>query len=175
MIVAIIKIEVGLSVVQEFRNANNEETAISGFCNEYTPALNTADYLGVNADSLDLKKEWGWDFSKDTPTLEEIVPQNPMEEVYAQSEIDGREYFKFAKAKYFGVKLQSGELTYANLSYLYTRLSDVALRLNNGDQALALHYLQNEFGIITQTDIDNGYTQGVHDNIINDINNYLNQ
>ncbi len=106
-------------------------------------------------------------------TVTDVEVEAVMIPVYEQSEIDGREYFKLAKAKYFGVKLQSGELTYNNLSYIYTRLSEVALRLNNGDQGLALHYLLNEFGIVTQTDIDNGYTDDVHDSIILDITNYL--
>ena len=130
------------------------------------------DYLGVNGDSLNLQLTWAWDFAKVVPLFVQILP-NLIEEKYTQAEIDGRAYFKLAKAKYFGVKLQTLELNYNNLSYIYTRLSEVALRLNNGDQGLALHYLLNEFGIVTQTDIDNGYTQDVHDNIILDITNYL--
>jgi len=38
-----------------------------------------------------------------------------------------------------------------------------------------LFYLNNNLNTITQTDIDNGYTQEIHDKFINDINNYLNQ
>ena len=175
MIVGIVKISAGLTTLEEFRTATDEATAVTNFCNEYTPVLNTADYLGINGDSLDLTKSWGWNFSLPTPIFEEILPENPMQESYEIAEANGREYFKLAKAKYFGAKLQLGELTYANLSYVYTRLQEVALRLNNGDQKLALHYLQNDIGVITQTDIDNGYTQEIHNNIINDINNYLNQ
>ena len=107
-------------------------------------------------------------------TASDVLESNPMQASYDQAEVDGREYFKLAKAKYFGVKLQSGELTVANLSYVYTKLTEVAMRLNNGDQGLALHYLVNDLGAITQTDIDNGYTQEVHDNIVADITNYLN-
>ena len=173
MIVGIVKIGVGLTPLEEFRTAINEVTAVTDFCNEYTPALIESDYLGVNGDSLDLTKPWGWDFSKATPILEEILPENPMQESYEIAEVNGREYFKLAKAKYFGIKFQSGELTEANLSYVYTRLQHVALRLNNGDQALALHYLQNDIVPITQTDIDNGYTQEIHDNIVQDIQLYL--
>ena len=73
MIVAIIKIETGLSAVQEFRTSLDESTAVSEFCNEYTPALDTANYLGVDSDSTDLQKNWGWNFSKVTPVLEEII------------------------------------------------------------------------------------------------------
>jgi len=35
--------------------------------------------------------------------------------------------------------------------------------------------LENELNTITQDDIDNGYTQVIHDQILNDVNNYLNQ
>ena len=62
MIIAIIKIETGLALVQEFRNATSETAAVVDFCNEYSPPLNTGDYLGVNAGSIDLQKNWGWDF-----------------------------------------------------------------------------------------------------------------
>lgn len=172
MIVAIIKTGATLTPVDEFRKATTEAEAVTEFCNENTPPLIEADYLGVNGDSLNLSKNWAWDFSEATPIFKEVLP-DIMEGKYTQSEIDGRAYFKLAKAKYFGLRLQNGELNYNNLSYVYTRLSDVALRLNNGDQGLALHYLLNEFGIVTQTDIDNGYTQDVHDNIILDLTNYL--
>ena len=174
MIVGIVKIGAGLVALEEFRKADSEELAIDEFCNEYTPSLNTADYLGVDASSIDLAKSWGWDFSKATPILEEVPDENPMQEAYEIEETNGRDYFKLAKGKYFGVRLYSGELTYENLSYCYTRLQQVALRLNNGDQPLALHYLQNEFLPITQTDIDNGYTQEIHDSIVNDLDLYVN-
>lgn len=73
MIVAIIKIESELSAVEECRTAIDELTAVSDFCNEYDPALNVEDYLGVNASSIDLQDTWGWDFSKATPVLERIA------------------------------------------------------------------------------------------------------
>jgi hypothetical protein len=73
MIVGIVKIDSELKALEEFRNAIDESTAVSAFCNEYSPVLNTADYLGVNADSTDLQKNWGWDFSEATPALKEIV------------------------------------------------------------------------------------------------------
>ena len=73
MIVGIIKTGAELEALEEFRNAVDESTAVSAFCNEYSPALDTADYLGVNADSTDLQKNWGWDFSEATPVLKEVV------------------------------------------------------------------------------------------------------
>ncbi len=73
MIVGIIKIGTGLVALEEFRKAVDEATAVSDFCNEYSPILNTADYLGVNGDSTDLQINWGWDFSEVTPVLKEVV------------------------------------------------------------------------------------------------------
>ncbi len=80
MIVGIVKIGTGLSALEEFRIAVDEATAVSDFCNEYSPALNTADYLGVDGGSVDLQKKWGWDFSDATPALKEIeiVVNSPM-------------------------------------------------------------------------------------------------
>lgn len=80
MIVGIIKIGTGLVALEELRKADSEELAIVEFCNEYTPPLSTADYLGINGNSLDLQKVWGWDFSEATPVLKEIVSivNNPM-------------------------------------------------------------------------------------------------
>jgi len=73
MIVGIVKISSKLEVLEEFRNAVDESTAVSAFCNEYSPVLDASDYLGINADSVDLQKNWGWDFSEVTPVLKEVV------------------------------------------------------------------------------------------------------
>ncbi len=73
MIVGIVKVGSGLMALEEFRNAVDETTAVNMFCNEYNPALDTDDYLGINADSVDLQKNWGWDFSESTPVLKEVV------------------------------------------------------------------------------------------------------
>ncbi|GAF75864.1 unnamed protein product, partial [marine sediment metagenome] len=59
--------------------------------------------------------------------------------------------------------------------YIYTRLERPERRLNHGDWMPALYYMQNKMGSINQTDIDNGYTQEIHDEIIQDLTNYLNQ
>lgn len=137
----------------------------------FTVGVNLAIYFNVElieSDKTDIQ-----DFYT-ALTASDIMEINPMQAAFDKAEVDGRDYFKFAKAKYFGVKLQNGTLTYTNLSYVYTRLNEVGMRLNNGDQGLALHFLQNEFGSITQTDIDNGYTQSVHDDIINDLTTYIN-
>jgi len=73
MIVGIIKKSDGLISLEEYRNATDETSAVSTFCSEYSPALSVADYLGVNADSIDLLKNWGWDFSEVAPTLKEVI------------------------------------------------------------------------------------------------------
>lgn len=73
MIVGIIKKIDGLVSLEEYRNATDETSAVSTFCSEYSPALSVADYLGVNADSIDLLKNWGWDFSEVAPTLKEVI------------------------------------------------------------------------------------------------------
>ena len=71
MTVGIIEIGTGLVALEEFRIAVDETTAVSDFCNEYTPILNTGDYLGVYAASVDLQKSWGWDFADSS--LKEIT------------------------------------------------------------------------------------------------------
>ncbi|PCI96660.1 MAG: hypothetical protein COB15_09740 [Flavobacteriales bacterium] len=80
VIVGIAKIEAGLTALEEFRSATDEAAAVVAFCSEHSPALNVADYLGVNADGVNLTKSWGWDFSEGTPELKEIVliVNNPM-------------------------------------------------------------------------------------------------
>lgn len=73
MIVGIIKKGGGLVALEEFKKATDEATAVSEFCSGYSPALSVADYLGVNSDSIDLLKNWGWDFSEVAPTLKEVI------------------------------------------------------------------------------------------------------
>jgi len=95
--------------------------------------------------------------------------------IYEQRKIDGQAYFFQAKAEYFGVKLRDGILTSENVNYIYTKLEKPERMINNGDWEPALYAMINDISTTTQEDIDNGYTQEIHDNIINDINNYLNQ
>jgi len=188
MIVGIIKIGTGLVALEEFREANNEALAVNEFCNEHTLPLNTEDYLGINGDSLDLQSNWGWDFSEQTPVFQEVV--TVLNKIYALSDRDiepilpelrensrnGHTLFNEIIATYFGLRFASGELTEDNIDYCYTKLMPVATMLIRGHFKQARKRLNKLFvGGITQDDIDNGYTQGVHDNIINDINNYLNQ
>jgi hypothetical protein len=108
-------------------------------------------------------------------TVNDVVPDLDILAVYEQMKIDGKKYFFEAKAKYFGKKYKDGDLTDENIDYIYTRLERPERRLNHGDWMPALYYMQNKMGSINQTDIDNGYTQEIHDEIIQDLTNYLNQ
>jgi hypothetical protein len=188
MIVGIVKIGAGLVALEEFRKADNESLAIDEFCNECTPVLNPADYLGVNGDSLDLQQNWGWDFSETTPVLKEVVIV--LNKIYALSDRqiepilpelkknsrNGVILFNEIMATYFGLRFASGELTEDNIDYCYTKLMPVATMLIRGHFKQARKRLNKLFASgVTQEDIDNGYTQEIHDNIINDINDYLSQ
>jgi hypothetical protein len=188
MIVGIIKIGTGLVALEEFRKAEDESLAVDEFCSEYSPTLDTSDYLGVNGDSLDLQKNWGWDFSETAPVLKEVVIV--LNKVYALSDRNiepilpelkknsrnGYILFNEIIATYFGLRFASGELTEDNIDYCYTKLMPVATMLIRGHFKQARKRLSKLFiNGVTEEDINNGYTQEVHDNIINDINNYLNQ
>ena len=121
MIAGIIKTETGLSLVQEFRKADSEALAVSEFCNEYSPPLNTADYLGVNAGSIDLQKNWGWDFSEVTPVLKEVVSivNNPMPKNIGES----NDYSQFRE-------YQRGLLDATNWASLTNSERDFMIELN---------------------------------------------
>ena len=93
MIVGIVKTSSGLEPLQEFRNAVDEATAVSVFCNEHTPPLDTADYTGLNGDSLDLQKKWNWDFSEPTPIFKEDLESYLYEIQYDVNEHVGEKDF----------------------------------------------------------------------------------
>jgi hypothetical protein len=107
-------------------------------------------------------------------TSEDILPDYDIIKEFEQMQIDGKVYFFEAKAKYFGLRYKDGTLTDSNINYCYSRLEKVENRLNNGDWKPALYYLENEIGDVTQVDIDNGYTQEIHDSIVQDMNDYIN-
>ena len=108
----------------------------------------------------------------------EIVDQDELTRLYLQlnkrMKEDGLDYVSKFKVDNFGIKYRDGTLTEANVDYLYNKLVQLILRLEDGNWASALHHLNNTLNTPTQTDIDNGYTQEVHDNIVADITNYLN-
>ena len=87
--------------------------------------------------------------------------------------IDGDEYFYNFAAKNFGLPHETGALTTENVNYCFNRLKPVIDRLEYGFWEISLYCMENEIAPVTQTDIDNGYTQALHDEIIADINAYL--
>ncbi len=117
--------------------------------------------------------------SQDGNDFFEITDQTELNSLYLKRDKklkeDGLSYVAEFKVQSFGVKKRDGTLTDSNIDYLYTKLSQLLIRLEDGNWEAALFYLNNHLNTITQTDIDNGYTQEIHDKFINDINNYLNQ
>jgi hypothetical protein len=106
-------------------------------------------------------------------TVDDLLPSSEIIAAFEQMQVDGKDYFFQAKAKYFGLRYKIGDLTDANINYCYHKLDVVANRLNNGDWVPALYIMQNEINTITQQDIDNGYTQEIHDEIVQDLTNYI--
>ena len=92
----------------------------------------------------------------------------------SKMKIDGEEYAASFKVVTFGQAYRDGLITASNVDYLYTKLSGLIIRLNDGNWDAAIYHLQNSLNIITQEDIDNGYTQEIHDKIETDFNNYIN-
>jgi len=86
----------------------------------------------------------------------------------------GQDYVSNFKVSNLGVLYRDGALTDANVHYLYNKLTQLLLRLEDGNFDSAKFLLENELNTITQDDIDNGYTQAIHDQILNDVTNYLN-
>lgn len=86
----------------------------------------------------------------------------------------GKDYVSNFKVGNLGVLYRDGTLTDANVHYLYNKLTQLLLRLEDGNFDSAKFLLENELNTIIQDDVDNGYTQAVHDQILNDVNNYLN-
>jgi len=87
---------------------------------------------------------------------------------------DGIDYVAVLKIDNFGVPYRDGTLTDANVNYLYNKLPQLIMRLEDGNWESAKYLLENELNTISQNDIDNGYTQAVHDGILNDITTYIN-
>lgn len=81
MKVAIVKNDIGLVPLEEFRDAIDVATAVLNFCNEYAPPFNVANYTGIDATAIDLSKQWSYDFSlsqliETTHKIGVVVPVN---------------------------------------------------------------------------------------------------
>ncbi len=87
---------------------------------------------------------------------------------------EGKIYVGKFKVKVFGVAYRDEVLNADNISYLYHKLWQLLIRLEDGNFDSAIHLLENELNVITQEDIDNGYTQSIHDKLLSEITN-LNQ
>jgi len=106
-------------------------------------------------------------------TSSDIFPEFEILDNLTKYRINGNEYFfKFA-SKNFALPHAKEEITTENVNYCFNRLKPVIDRLQYGFWEIALYCMENEISPITQTDINNGYTQTIHDQIIADITDYL--
>ena len=106
-------------------------------------------------------------------TAQDTLPYSEILQRLSKSKTDGEEYFYNFTAKNFALSHEMGILTTENINYCFNRLQSVFNRLEHGFWGIALYAMENEIAPVTQTDIDNGYTQELHDEIIQDFNNYL--
>jgi hypothetical protein len=115
--------------------------------------------------------------NSDGNSYSEITDQNQLDDLYFKLNKklikDGNDYVARFKVENFSVKYRSGLLTDQNVDYLYNKLSQLLIRLEDGSWNSAKYVLQNTLNTINQSDIDNGYTQEIHDKILNDITTYL--
>ena len=115
--------------------------------------------------------------NSDGNSFSEITDQTELNSLYLKRDKklikDGKDYVSRFKVENFSVKYIEGLITDQNVDYLYNKLSQLLIRLEDGSWKAALFYLNNHLNTITQTDIDNGYTQEIHDKMINDITTYL--
>lgn len=109
----------------------------------------------------------------------EVIEENELNQLYVERlrgmRIFGLEYIESFSVEKFGSNYRDGILTAENVDYILNRLSHVILLLSQGFIEQSVWNLQNKINVITQTDIDNGYTQIIHDEIIQDLINQINQ
>jgi len=108
-------------------------------------------------------------------TANDTIPYTEILKAFTKSKSDGEKYFYNFASEHFAIKEAAGELTFENINYIFNRLTPVINKLTLGLWSISLVSMQNEIAPVTQEDIDNGYTQEVHDKIILDITNYLAQ
>lgn len=71
----------GTTRVEEFRESVSTAQAVSDFCNEYSPALNTADYVGHDTGWSAVQANAAskvWHYDHDTPGLVEVSVTEPL-------------------------------------------------------------------------------------------------
>ena len=108
-------------------------------------------------------------------TSSDNIPYSEILKAFSKSKIDGENYFYNFAAEHFAIKEAAGELTIENINYIFNRLNPVINKLVFGFWGISLVSMQNEVAPVTQEDIDNGYTQELHNKIVLDFTNYLNQ
>ena len=108
-------------------------------------------------------------------TVNDNIAYTEILKAFTKSKSDGENYFYNFAAEHFAIKEATGELTIENINYIFNRLNPVINKLVLGFWGISLISMQNEVSPVTQDDIDNGYTQELHDKIILDITNYLAQ
>lgn len=110
-------------------------------------------------------------------TVNDIIAIAAIIPVFDQKKSDGIEYFFYAKANYFGLRYHAGELDDANVNYIYNKLSPLSNMLNNGDWVPAKYHMTNkllENQLVSADDISNGYTQDIHNAMLQDLTDYIN-
>ncbi|MEE8323192.1 MAG: hypothetical protein V3R57_06190 [Candidatus Bathyarchaeia archaeon] len=104
MKVGIIKTSSGIVPIEEFRDSVDISTGVTNFCNEYSPPLSPADYTGINADAIDLGKQWAWDFTLSilvqTGWKEEVLKSIELHRLYRMKTLVAE--YPAASGKYFG-------------------------------------------------------------------------
>lgn len=103
----------------------------------------------------------------------DILPQLEILERLTKYRIDGNEYFYNFVSKNFALPHASGLITTENVNYCFNRLKPVIDRLQYGFWEIALYCMESQISPVTQEDIENGYTQAMHDEVVADINSYL--
>ena len=108
----------------------------------------------------------------------EITDQAELSRLYLKQnnklKEDGKEYTANFKVVSFGVSYRDGTLSDSSVDYLYTKLAQIILRLEDGNWDSALYYLNNHLNTISQDDINNGYSQAIHDQLVSDLTAYIN-
>jgi hypothetical protein len=117
--------------------------------------------------------------NSDGNSYSEITDQNQLDDLFFKLNNKrsnwGKDYISSFKVENFGENYRDGNLSDSNIYYLYQKLALLIAVIKDGNIDCALFILNNEINTITQADIDNGYTQEIHDSIVNDLTNYLNQ
>ena len=108
--------------------------------------------------------------TSDTLPLENIIA------TYSIRTEDGQNYYDEVRGN-LALQYNAGTLSIEDANYIeVTKLSVVKSLLITGDWATAQYEMNNDVvtgGTVSQTDIDNGFTQAIYDNIKSSIDDYV--